>query len=113
MSASMDRRDIAGLVDVLDQWRGHRVAIRVVAAENELVTVFSGTLDARSDAKGSSFFWPVDLGASATPRLEQPGIYVHPELVSEVRLHTGAFVLEYAQASTTVNIRLLADHASS
>jgi hypothetical protein len=109
----LDRSDIAGLVDVLDQWRGRRVAIRVVAGENELVAVFSGTLDARSDAKGSSFFWPVDLGASATPRLEQPGIYVHPERVSEVRLHTGAFVLEYAQASTTVNIRLLADHASS
>jgi hypothetical protein len=35
--------------------------------------------------------------------LEQPGIYVHPDLVSEVRLHAGAFVLEFAQASTTVN----------
>jgi hypothetical protein len=109
----MDRSDVAGLVAVLDQWRGHRVAIRAVAGEDELVAIFSETLDARSHAKGSSLLWPVDLGASAAPMLEQLGIYVHPELVSEVRLHTGAFVLEYAPASTTVNIRLLADHAFS
>ena len=104
----MDRSDVAGLVDVLDQWRGRRVAIRVVAGEDELVAVFSGTLAARSDAKGSSLFWPVDLGASAAPILEQPGIYVHPELLSEVRLHTGGFVVEFAQTGTTVNVRQLA-----
>jgi hypothetical protein len=88
----MDRGDVAGLVDVLDQSRGQRVAIRVVTGDGELV-VFSGTLEARSDIKGSSLFWPVDLGPSPAQTLEQPGIYMHPELLSEVRLHTGGSLL--------------------
>jgi hypothetical protein len=39
--------------------------------------------------------------------LEQPGIYAHPELLSDVRLHAGGFVIEFAQAGVTLNVRRL------
>jgi hypothetical protein len=55
------------------------------AASDELVAVFAGTLGRRSGAKGSSFFWPVGTGASTVTTLEETGIYVHRELVSELR----------------------------
>jgi hypothetical protein len=104
----VDRNHADELGAILDQWRGRPVAVRVVAAGDELVAVFAGTLGRRSAAKGSSFFWPVDTGASTQPTLEETGIYVHRELVSELRLHTGGFVVEFAQAGTTVNVRQLA-----
>jgi hypothetical protein len=88
----------AELLDVLDRWRDTHVAVRVVASTDELVAVFSGKLGSRSAAKASSLFWPVDLTPVATPDLEQPGIYAHPELLSDVRLHVGGFVIEFAQA---------------
>ena len=101
-------RDLgAELLDVLDQWCGRRIAVRVVGRADELVAVFSGELGGRSAAKGSSLFWPVELGPAAAPELEQPGIYAHPELLSEVRLHTGGFVVEFTQAGVTVNVRRL------
>lgn len=81
--------------------------MRVVASRDELVAVFSGKLGSRSAAKGSSLFWPVELDRVATPQLEQPGIYAHPELLSDVRLHAGGFVIEFTQAGVTVNVRRL------
>jgi hypothetical protein len=101
-------RDLgAELLDVLDRWHGGHVAVRVVASRDELVAVFSGKLGSRSAAKGSSLFWPVELDRVATPQLEQPGIYAHPELLSDVRLHAGGFVIEFTQAGVTVNVRRL------
>jgi hypothetical protein len=101
-------RDLgAELLDVLDRWRGRHVAVRVVARTDELIAVFSGELGSRSAAKGSSLFWPVELDPAAAPELEEPGIYAHPELLSDVRLHTGGFVIEFTQAGVTVNLRRL------
>ena len=102
----VDRNHGDDLVAILDRWAGRSVAVRVVASGDELVAVFAGTLGRRSAAKGSSFFWPVDTGASETT-LEESGIYVQRELLSGVRLHTGDFVVEFAQGATTVNIRRL------
>jgi hypothetical protein len=97
----VDRNRGDELGAILDQWRGRPVAVRVVAAGDELVAVFAGTLGRRSGAKGSSFFWPVDTGASAETTLE------------ELRLRAGGFVVEFAQAGTTVNVRQLAHRAIS
>jgi hypothetical protein len=103
----VDRNHGDELAAILDRWGGRPVAVRVVAAGDELVAVFAGTLGRRSAGKGSSFFWPVDTGASAETTLEETGIYVQRELLSGLRLHTGGFVVEFAQAGTTVNVRLL------
>ena len=101
-------RDLAReLLEALDRWRGAHVAVRVVASRDELIAVFAGTLQARSAAKGASLFWPVALDEPAAGHLELPGIYVHPELLSEMRLHVGGFVVEFAQAGVTVNVRRL------
>jgi|SRR5215208_952189 len=103
----MGRELGAELVDVLDRWRGRHIAVRIVARTAELVAVFSGELGGRSAAKGSSLFWPVELDRAATPKLEQPGIYAHPELLSDLRVHSGGFVIEFTQAGVTVNLRRL------
>jgi len=39
--------------------------------------------------------------------LERPGVYAHPELLSEVHIHIGEFVVEFKQAGVTVNLRRL------
>lgn len=101
------------LLEVLDTWQGQRVAVRIVTASDDLVAVFAGTLGARSGAKGPSAFWPVDLDGPAEGLLEQPGIYAHPELLSEARLHVGGFVLEFRQGEVTVNVRRLTDTSSA
>lgn len=51
------------------------------------------------------FFWALDAAGPDT--VERQGIYVHPELVSDVRVHPGDFVVEYVEADVTVNVRLL------
>jgi hypothetical protein len=52
---------------------------------------------------------PVELTPAARPELEQPGSYGHPELLSDVRLHAGGFVVEFVQAGVTVNVRRLSE----
>ena len=101
----MDRNQGDELAGILDRWDGRPVAVRVVAAGDELLAVFAGTIGPRSAAKGSSLFWPVDTGACDETTLEQSGIYAHRELLSEVRIHTGGYVVEFTQAGTTVNVR--------
>jgi len=49
----------------------------------------------------------VELDPAAAPELGAPGIYAHPELLSNVRLHTGGFVIEFTQAGVRVNLRRL------
>jgi hypothetical protein len=79
-------RDLAGeLLDALESWQNARVSVRVVAENDNLVAVFSGTLGARSREKGMSLFWPVELDGAPNETLERPGIYAHPELLTEVR----------------------------
>ena len=97
------------LIDVLDAWRGERVSVRVVTGADDLVAVFAGTLGAQSGAKEPAHFWPVDPNGPADGLREQPGIYAHPELLSEVRVHAGGLVVEFRQGEATVNVRRL-DH---
>ena len=105
LSRSMAREH--ELLNVLDEWRGHHVAIRVVADRDDIVAVFAGRLGARSSTKGESLFWPVALEGAASGWLEAPGIYAHSELLSDVRTHVGGFVVEFTQSGVTVNVRRL------
>ena len=95
------------LLEALDGWQNTLVAVRVVSANDELVAVFSGRLGIRSREKGSSLFWPVELDGPASEPLERPGIYAHPELLTDVRVHVGEFVVEFTEAGVTVNVRRL------
>jgi hypothetical protein len=97
----------ARLLEALARWRDERVAVRVVAGPDELVAVFVGTLSARSDEKHPALFWPVEPEQGGSDGLERSGIYVHRELLTEVRVHVGEFVVEYEQAGVTVNVRRL------
>ena len=94
------------LVTELDGWAGRPVAVRVVAAGDELVAVVVGRLGARSDAKHPSLFWPLEAGAGVET-VERSGIYLHGGLVEDPAIHTGDSVVEWRQAGATVNIRLL------
>jgi hypothetical protein len=97
----------ARLIEMLDRWRDEPVAVRVVVDPGELVAVFVGILRARVDVKHPALFWPVEPEKGAWDRLERPGIYVHRELLSDVRIHVGDFVVEYVQAGVTTNVRRL------
>ena len=97
------------LASVLDEWVNGRVAVRIVSASDDLLAVFAGTLGCRSEERHPPLFWPIE-GAGRNPRtVERRGLYVHPILLSDVRVHTGEFVVEYVQAGVTVNVRRL-DH---
>lgn len=107
MSSTMDRDLPSDLLEVLDGWQDQHVAVRLVAGTDDLVAVFAGRLGGRSSAKGSSLFWPVELDGAVRGLAEQPGVYAHPELLSDVRHHVGGFVVEFRQAGVTVNVRRL------
>jgi hypothetical protein len=97
---------------VLEGWRDQRVAVRVVAGGDVLVAVFCGRLGPLSAEKAPSQFWPVYLDRPVA-QYEKPGVYAHPELVSNVQVRPGGFVVEFTQAGVTVNVRLLAPRRSS
>jgi hypothetical protein len=103
----MDASLASRLAEVLEGWEGRPVAVRLVTRADELVAVFAGTLGARSVEEHPPMFWPVEPDGPAYPTLERRGIYAHPELLSDVRVHVGGFVVEYAQAGVTVNLRRL------
>ena len=94
------------LVAELDGWAGRPVAVRVVAAGDELVAVFVGRLGARSAVKHPSLFWPL-VATAGVETAEQPGVYLHGGLVEDAALHTGDSVIEWRQAGAIVNVRLL------
>ncbi len=101
-------RDLAAeLLDALECWENAHVAVRLVARNDELIAVFSGRLGARSGEKGGSLFWPVEPDGAGPATLEKPGIYAHPELLSDARRHVGGFVVEFTQGEVTVNVRRL------
>ncbi len=90
----------------LDEWVGQYVSVRIVTEGDDLVAVFCGHLEGRSDEKAPSLFWPVRLiGRVSHP--EKPGVYLHPERFEDAVLHEGAFVLELRQAGVTLNLRRL------
>ena len=103
----MECHDASRLTDALSRWKGSPVAVRVVAETDELVAVFTGILGARSPEEHPLCFWPIEPGDQAFETLERRGVYVHPDLLTEVRVHTGEFVIEYTQAGVTVNLRRL------
>jgi len=94
------------LLEVFGRWQDQQVAVRIVAGADELVAVFAGTLQAPSDEKHPALFWPVELG-KAVEGFERPGIYLHAEQLTDVRIHVGSSVVEYTQAGVTVNVRRL------
>ena len=97
----------ARLTGVLDDWANGPVAVRIVTATDDLLAVFAGILGSRSGEFHPPLFWPVDGADRNLRTVERRGLYVHPALVSEVRVHTGEFVVEYVQAGVTVNVRRL------
>jgi hypothetical protein len=103
----MSRELARELRETLDEWKDECVAVRVVAATDELIAVFCGTLVARSKEKRPSLFWPVEVGEAPPGLLERPGIYAHPAELEDVRVHVGGFVVEFTQAGVTVNVRRL------
>ena len=103
----MDPPPPSRLAELLESWDGHPVAVRLVAQTDELVAVFAGTLRARSAEKHPPWFWPVEPDGPTHATLERRGIFVHPKLLGDVRLHVGGFVIEYEQAGVTVNLRRL------
>ena len=81
------------------------MSVRIVVGPDELVAVLCGRLGARSNAKQPAIFWPLEVSGPQT--VEQPGIYLHPELYDGAQIHTGDFVAEYRQSGATVNLRRL------
>jgi hypothetical protein len=104
---TVPRRIDNELVEILDAWKGSRVVVRIVTREDELVAVFRGCLQARSHEKHPALYWPVE--SADAPEAERPGIYLHPGSYEGARIHEGNFVVEYVQASVTVNVRRLDD----
>lgn len=93
------------LLVILRRWEGSQVVVRVVAARDDLVAVFAGRLGGRSSEKDPALFWPIE--SADHPKAERIGIYLHPELYEDARIHEGDFVVEFRQANVTVNIRRL------
>ena len=80
---SRDAIDIDAVARTLDAWAGAEIAVRVVSDSDDLIAVWIGRLG------------------------ERPGIWVHPEGLSDAWLHTGAFVVELRQGNVTLNVRRL------
>ena len=99
-------RPLDRLRTALARWHGAMVTVRVVAAGDELVAVYAGRLGVESDRRRPALFWP--LGEATAPQTdEEPGLYVHPERLSGVRVHPGDFVVEYQQGDVEINVRRL------
>jgi hypothetical protein len=92
------------LLEALGRWHGSQVVVRVLAtAEDELMAIFTGRLQARSDEKHPALFWPLE--SPDAPKTERPGIYLHPGSYEGARIHEGDFVVEFVQAGVKTNIR--------
>jgi hypothetical protein len=96
----------AELVTLLDEWRGHDVAVRVIDPNDNLVAVFTGRIGERTDARHPSVFWPLG-DAPEVVTAERSGLYVHSGLVKAAVLHDGDWVAEWRQSGVIVNVRRL------
>jgi hypothetical protein len=110
MAATFDEPAAARLERLRTAMRGLEgqiVSVRVVSDSKNLVVVFRGTLCPPSDDKHPALFWPVDEEPSTADHAarEKSGIYLHPDLLEDVIVHTGEFVVEFRQAAVTVNVR--------
>jgi hypothetical protein len=106
VSGTQDSPPDPKLLELLDRWAGSDVAVRVVVdATDELIAVFAGRLQARSDEKPPALFWP--LQSVRAPDAERLGVYLHPGSHEGSRIHPGEFVVEYRQAGVIVNVRRL------
>jgi hypothetical protein len=95
-----------GVAELLDGWQGTEVSVRIIVGDqNELIAVFSGRLEGRSDEKHPSLFWP--LTEAPSPDAERPGVYLHPDAFEGGGLHPGGFVLEFRHGNVTTNVRRL------
>lgn len=109
MTSTEREREIVG---TLDAWSGSPVSVRVTVGDpGQLVAVFSGLLQRRSDEKRPALFWPVEQ--AEPPPAERPGIYLHPDAFEGGRVHPGDFVLELRQGPVTTNIRRLETDATA
>ena len=94
-------------MDALDRWAGAPIALRVVAGEGELLSVFRGRLGRRSAEKHPAQFWPLLPSAGAGPNVvEKAGVYLHPAAFEYAVMHIGEHVLELRQSGVTLNVRL-------
>ena len=91
---------------MLDRWSGSAVSVRVVTREDALLAVFHGRLGRQSPSKHPAMFWPLEAEAGVRDA-EQPGVYVHPDLVEAAAIHEGDAVVEWRQAGATLNLRRL------
>jgi hypothetical protein len=102
MAATFDEPAAARLECLRTAMRGLEgqiVSVRVVSDSKNLVVVFRGTLCPPSDDKHPALFWPVDEEPSTADHAarEKPGIYLHPDLLEDVIVHTGEFVVEFGR----------------
>lgn len=95
------------LTRVLRRWENQRVAVRIVADRDDLLATFAGTLRPGAHEEHPPFFWPVECDFAADLTVERRGIYVHPELLTDLEVHVGGWVVDYVQAGVTVNMRRL------
>jgi hypothetical protein len=100
----MERSAIADLAALLSNWEGQPLTVRVLTAANELVAVFNARLGARSSEGHPPFFWPLDAHA-AVDTVERRGIYVHPDLLTDVEIREGQSVAEFSQDGVILNLR--------
>ncbi|MBN1529232.1 MAG: hypothetical protein JW895_09245 [Thermoleophilaceae bacterium] len=91
---------------MLDGWAGEEVAVRIVNETDDLVAVSIGRLSPRQASKAPALFWPLSFEV-AHEHDEQPGIWLHPNLLDRAWLHEGGFVVELHQGHVTVNVRRL------
>lgn len=95
----------SALLAALSGWECSQVVVRVVSSADELIAIFTGRLQARSDEKHPALFWPLE--SPDAPKAERTGIYLHPDSYEGVQIHEGDFVVEYRQSGVTINIRRL------
>ncbi|MDQ3720441.1 MAG: hypothetical protein M3350_06635 [Actinomycetota bacterium] len=97
------------LITLLDQWAGRALSVRVVSDGDDLLTVFHAKLGGRSVAKRPAIFWPLLPFApgARSPRAETPGIYLHPDLLQEARLHVDATIVDIRQGGVKTSLRRL------
>jgi hypothetical protein len=94
------------ILELLDSWETCYVSVRITAGSPaQLVAVFSGRLQRRSDEKHPALFWP--LKQAYLPEAERPGIYVHSDTFDGGLIHPGNFVVELRHGAVATNVRLL------
>ena len=69
MDKALTQQQLAAL---LDQWVDSEVTIRVVSEGDDLIAVFRGRLNVRTEDKQPALFWPLQA-SDQSHHFEQPG----------------------------------------